>query len=274
MSAISLFGPESFLHAEFQALWVNFNESGALSYDQHCSLVPFNNYIIEARNEYNDYCELTEDRQVVDGTIFRKKVESWIYDFEDKDFAEQALGAAMFLANQAVLTMRPWVPEWEAKDRFLGGRKIYTAPGTTAQKPQLTKTSLVVISSLILLQLLGLGVLAYFIYRRPAEMKVLDAMSVAQIVADIVVDNDDGDLSSQHDGPRPSDAAVADSASWTKTEDIRERVKALVSEHDDRSFSGVLRSTPHMPRRAYEAYQRSAERSMAQARATPSRYTS
>ena len=89
----------------------------------------------------------------------------------------------MFLANQATLTPQVVDPSYTAVTA--PGRIIYSATGTSIQKPKLSIAAFVIISLLLFLQVLGVAILAYLIYRRPTETRVLDARAVARIVADM-----------------------------------------------------------------------------------------
>jgi hypothetical protein len=96
---------------------------------------------------------------------------------------ENLLTAAMFVANQAFLTLL--LPEAEHLGSPPGGRVIYTSPGVAVQRPDLSKTALIVLSLLIGLQLLGLGYLTYYLYRVPSWSDQLDAMAMARIGASL-----------------------------------------------------------------------------------------
>ena len=96
---------------------------------------------------------------------------------------ETMLTAAMFVANEAFLTTL--LSEAKEEQAPPGGRIIYTSPGFAMQKPFLSKLALIVLSFSIGLQLLGLGYLAYYIYRAPTWSGQLDAMAMARIGASL-----------------------------------------------------------------------------------------
>jgi hypothetical protein len=110
--------------------------------------------------------------------------------FAPVDTAERSLNntqslleIAMFVANRAMLTVLS--PEVGQGSYDLTGRKIYTSPGVTIQRPVLSKTALTILSVLLGLQLLGLGYLTYYLYRFPTWSDKLDAMAMARIGASL-----------------------------------------------------------------------------------------
>jgi hypothetical protein len=94
---------------------------------------------------------------------------------------ESLLDVAMFVANRALLTLLS--PEIDSVSYDLTGRKIYSSPGATVQRPVLSKATLIVLSVLLGLQILGLGYLTYYLYRFPTWSRQLDAMAMARIGA-------------------------------------------------------------------------------------------
>ena len=85
---------------------------------------------------------------------------------------------AMFVANRAILTS-------VSTDSGLTGRQIYTSPGVVVPKPVLSRSSVIIMSILIGLQLLGLGYLTHYLYRVPSWSDQLDAMAMARIGASL-----------------------------------------------------------------------------------------
>jgi hypothetical protein len=99
---------------------------------------------------------------------------------------ESLLNVTMFVANRALLTLlSPEVQEVGDGGYDLTGRKIYSSPGVTVQRPVLSNTALSVLSALVGLQLLGLGYLTYYLYRFPTWSDQLDAMAIARIGASL-----------------------------------------------------------------------------------------
>jgi hypothetical protein len=97
------------------------------------------------------------------------------------------LSTAMFVANRAFLTLlSPNVSRSKQRlQSYLTGRKIYTSPGVTVQKPVLSRAALIVLSVLIGLQVLVLGYLTYYLYRVPTWPDQLDAMAMTCIGASL-----------------------------------------------------------------------------------------
>lgn len=100
------------------------------------------------------------------------------------DTAQSLLEIAMFVANRAFVT---WLSPDSSRNTLdiLDGRHIYTSPGAAVPKPVLSKSSIIIMSLLIGLQLLGLGYLIYYLYRVPSWSNQLDAMAMARIGASL-----------------------------------------------------------------------------------------
>ena len=63
------------------------------------------------------------------------------------------------------------------------GRFMYFGPGQHIQKPQLSAAATISISSLLFLQLCGIGTLAWLIYGAPSLTTSLDAITVSKLIA-------------------------------------------------------------------------------------------
>jgi len=100
------------------------------------------------------------------------------------DTAQSLLEIAIFVANRAFVT---WLSPDSSRNTLdiLDGRHIYTSPGAAVPKPVLSKSSIIIMSVLIGLQLLGLGYLIYYLYRVPSWSDQLDAMAMARIGASL-----------------------------------------------------------------------------------------
>ncbi|CAN9447127.1 unnamed protein product [Alternaria alternata] len=100
------------------------------------------------------------------------------------DTAQILLEIAMFVANRAFVT---WLSPDSSRNTLdiLDGRHIYNSPGAAVPKPVLSKSSIIIMSVLIGLQLLGLGYLIYYLYRVPSWSNQLDAMAMARIGASL-----------------------------------------------------------------------------------------
>ncbi|KAI4865449.1 hypothetical protein F4820DRAFT_420471 [Hypoxylon rubiginosum] len=95
--------------------------------------------------------------------------------FNTTDIAEYALTMSMYFANRAVLTKTVL-----AQDAYTR-REIYASPGTITTRPTMATASLVVITVLMFLQVLGLTIVAWFIYSLPTWASAFDAVEVARI---------------------------------------------------------------------------------------------
>ena len=67
----------------------------------------------------------------------------------DTDVAETVLRAAVFYANQATLSLS--LQTWPD-----GVRDIYTSEGLTSQKPKVAHSSIIILSTLLLIEVAGL----------------------------------------------------------------------------------------------------------------------
>ena len=101
--------------------------------------------------------------------------------------AENLLEVSMFVANRAFLTLySPDVGDQEmAKGGSLPVREIYASPGLAVQRPVLSNRTVIILSVLIGVQLLGLSYITSYMYRVPTWSDQLDAMAMAQIGASL-----------------------------------------------------------------------------------------
>ncbi|KAI1124911.1 hypothetical protein F5Y10DRAFT_248313 [Nemania abortiva] len=89
--------------------------------------------------------------------------------------AEYAFKISTYLANRAILL------NTVSNEETTGARSIYSSPGSIFLMPIVNTPTLVVITILIGLQIIGLALLAGYIYSVPAWTSTLDALAVAQI---------------------------------------------------------------------------------------------
>jgi hypothetical protein len=95
-------------------------------------------------------------------------------------YSKQALEVAMFFANQH------WLLETAAATRLLyTARSIFTSPGSPVARPVVPLYAKITVSLLIALQLLGLALLAKFIYSIPTWTEKLDSTAMAQLTHDV-----------------------------------------------------------------------------------------
>ncbi|KAF3031518.1 hypothetical protein E8E12_000544 [Didymella heteroderae] len=96
--------------------------------------------------------------------------------------AESRLSAAMLLANQAALTSHAQgILPWQRDT----GREIYTAPGIKVRKPDVSLPSLIILSVIVGVQILGLLWLGCWIFMWPTWTRTLNAMAIARVAASI-----------------------------------------------------------------------------------------
>ena len=96
------------------------------------------------------------------------------YPYAD-NYAKEALEVAMFFANEALLT------QTAAATFLYTARKIFTSPGSPVYRPSKTLAGTIIISTLIFLQVVGLAILAWYIYTVPTWTAELDSYAVAQL---------------------------------------------------------------------------------------------
>lgn len=100
------------------------------------------------------------------------------------DYAVEALSVGMFLASEAWLTQTAYLTSGLTGN----ARNIYTSPGSPVIRPFKTLAGTIIISTLILLQLVGLTVLAWYIYTVPTWTAGLDSLAVARLARTIAED--------------------------------------------------------------------------------------
>ncbi|KAJ5185597.1 hypothetical protein N7491_006535 [Penicillium cf. griseofulvum] len=86
-----------------------------------------------------------------------------------------ALLASMYISNRAMLT------QTATPAHAFSGREITFGAGMLVSLPLKTLAGTVVVSIVIFLQLLGLSVLAYYIYQLPTWTHALDSVEVARM---------------------------------------------------------------------------------------------
>lgn len=89
--------------------------------------------------------------------------------------AVELLNVAIFKANEA------WLTQTADATWFTTARAIYTSPGSPVFRPAKTLAGTIIISTLIGLQVIGLLVLAWYIYTVPTWTTQIDAFAVARL---------------------------------------------------------------------------------------------
>lgn len=187
MTAVSLFGNKTFFELGTSA-W---NDTGSnselefLNYDKLCSLVPFSRLEPLDVGQSNDGPAAKEKfpacnifaRDQIDDLTLRDRLSRWLHGFNKTDQVTKAMTAGVFLANKASLTLNQWRDRNNAYYPESTGRNIYTAPGVTVNKPDVSTANIIVLSILLFIELLALGVLTWLIYRKPSESRSLDALT-------------------------------------------------------------------------------------------------
>ncbi|KAI0102589.1 hypothetical protein GGR51DRAFT_527021 [Nemania sp. FL0031] len=108
---------------------------------------------------------------------------SHIGTFNNTDVAEYAFKMTSYLANRAILV------NTASNEEFLSARSIYSSPGSIFLRPVIDLPTLVIITILIGLQLLGIVLLTVFIYSVSTWTPTLDALAVRQIGKALPVNN-------------------------------------------------------------------------------------
>lgn len=200
MAAISLFGNKTLFESAMLA-WddtINTEDTNILPLQNICSGAAFSK--LDPEELYDSEfpgCEQFSEQTFTFSTL-KEYTRLWLQGFDDTDSATTAMTAAVYLANEATLTMSHWNSEYMPS--IYGpyfrhpGRIIYSGSGTHLQKPKLSVVAAVTISALLSLQLLGIVALTWLIYRGPSETTSLDAVTVSKMLADLgEEEEEDGD---------------------------------------------------------------------------------
>lgn len=177
IAAVAVFGNESFFNSASKAATTN-STAAALQICQDAN-IPFlrldRSDFMDFENACVNWDSGSADR--FKGYFPNLLLMSWIEQLNKTKTMETAFGAAMFYANQAVLT--------QAAQLTSASRPIYTSGGLTVQKPTMAFASLVILSILILFEVAGLLYLAIYISRHPTWTNSLNAIAVAQLAASL-----------------------------------------------------------------------------------------
>ncbi|KAH7411802.1 hypothetical protein DE146DRAFT_602792 [Phaeosphaeria sp. MPI-PUGE-AT-0046c] len=201
MSAIALFGNTSWLHSAI-TYTANMTYADAaenkndLSWQRICAGMPFAGLVTNDATSYStgEHCRWA-DEAIADGRNPRpiqllRLIHSWIESFvpdmglTELDLTESLFQVSMFIANRALLTFySPETDIYNDRAGYAKGRSIYYAPGQLVQKPVVSTPTLIALTILLAMQLVGLAYLAYYIYHIPTWSSALDAMAIARIGA-------------------------------------------------------------------------------------------
>ncbi|KAF1916190.1 hypothetical protein BDU57DRAFT_516139 [Ampelomyces quisqualis] len=164
-SILAMFGEQSF--------FASINESEtALSQICESGRMPFITF--SGYERYANECSTTSssDNTGALGSTISKFLRS---TFNDTSTAVNHLSAGIYFTNQAMLLQTVRI-----SDGFTA-RPILTGSGALVQRPTVSKGGLVIVSTLVFFQLIGLAYLAWYIYQVPTWTGLLDALAVASI---------------------------------------------------------------------------------------------
>ena len=180
ISALSIFGNQTFFYTA--ATSSNSTFSGALAQLCQQGNLPFTqlydnsmDYLFPCYNINSSYPQESKGSE----KELLLVIYSWILAFRNLGHAEEALEAAMYFANEALLIGTA------SATSSTSARSIWTSPGLTILKPRKTLAGTTIISVLILLQLIGLILLARYACKVPTWTDSLDALAVARIGASL-----------------------------------------------------------------------------------------
>lgn len=180
-SAIAIFGNHSFFYiaanssnATFPPVTLQICQQGNIPFSR-LGLVKFDEFQSLCYDINSDWYQRHQNEYDL-----ARLLNSWIIGFKDTDAAEEALGASTFFTNQAMLTQTV-----DGSWGTMNGRRIFTAPGLVIPRPAMTLAGIIIISTLIFLQLIGLAYTVRYIYQVPTWTPALDAIAVAGIGASL-----------------------------------------------------------------------------------------
>ncbi|KAH8663613.1 hypothetical protein BGZ60DRAFT_411729 [Tricladium varicosporioides] len=190
-TAIALFGNTSFLSNLFQPSAINTTASQIANLLAICRMdtipyrrMPPDSDVRAQSSQEQDTCQIVNQQRKNNFSKIENYVPQLASDFMEgfrlNDSAQQALGMGMFFANRAVLTHGASV------DRARFVRPLRTSHGTIVLKPDMAFASMIVISSFIGMQVIGLLLVAIYAYKTPTWTATLDARALAAIGAGMV----------------------------------------------------------------------------------------
>lgn len=155
------------------------DRNGFASANLQCSFLNLAGRVPETDDADYTFANYNETSEKITGDISRMVAE-WFSGFAFNSSTENALSAGMYLANEAILTLTA------DASRLDSGRPIYVSNGTVVVKPRIHNTVKAIVSFLHLVEIVGLVLLAVFIYRMPTFASRLDAVHIAAIGAQLV----------------------------------------------------------------------------------------
>lgn len=172
-STIAMFGNNSFFHLAANSS--NFTYPSVLWQIYQQDKTPFTRLNLLESDGYNAMAQYTPQTSPSSDIELATYLGGWSYTFADTDFAAHALEAGMFFANQALMSITVRV------EGALQARPIFTAPGLAVLKPVMSIAQVTIVSTLILVQIVGLAWLIWYIYQVPSWSHSFDSVAVARI---------------------------------------------------------------------------------------------
>lgn len=179
LTALALFGNESFFAASAQASQINSSTAALAMCRAH--RVPF--YAMSSNLEYavtGSACHDIENRAARDtdrdfGWDMADGLLNWFTLFNDTAVARSALGIAHYYACAAVLSRAAQAVN--SADL----RTIWTSDGRATKKPTMALPSMVALSFLLLVEVVVLLRVAYYAWRTPTWTGTFKSVTVAQL---------------------------------------------------------------------------------------------
>lgn len=153
--------------------------NGFASANMQCSFLNMAGKVPEIDDTSYGFANYNETTAQITGDLSRMVAE-WFSGFAFNTSTEDALSAGIYLANEAILTLTA------DASRLDSARPIYVSNGTAVAKPTINITAKAIVSFLLLVETVGLVLLAIFIYRMPTFASRMDAVHIAAIGAHLV----------------------------------------------------------------------------------------
>jgi hypothetical protein len=133
--------------------------------------------------------DLAGDEYCKAGRKPSEAVAAWLADsLDDKNRMEKFIFSGLVLTHKAILTTHRRVDAPRQLSPS-NGRQIYSSPGFYIPKPDISVSSIVIISVLIAIQIVGLLFCAAYIARVPTWTRSFNAMAIARIGAGLEKDD-------------------------------------------------------------------------------------
>lgn len=159
--------------------YTGLGHNGFASANVQCSFLDMPGKVPAVDDTTYGFANYNETTAQITGDLSRMVAE-WFSGFAFNTSTEDALSAGMYFANEAILTLTA------DASRLDSARPIYVSNGTAVAKPAINITAKAIISFLLLVETVGLVLLAIFIYRMPTFASRMDAVHIAAIGAQLV----------------------------------------------------------------------------------------